>query len=182
MFWPSGRNAMGIKLRYGNTAINEYGKAPKARFVTLWWESKKIEQFADLKGLNQASCVYAIEGCHDAHPLPSVLYVGKTETKNGRRIVDSAGAKCFWRDGGDAGMYAAVWNVVVRFALVNESLVDPVERVLIKAHVPPWNGQHVLGALDNGFDDLVVVNAGEKGRLLPCIAGVYFVPSAHPST
>lgn len=171
---------MSIQLRHGAVAVNGSMGKPTARFVALFWEAKQVAKLDDLKGIQQLPGVYAIEGCHDAHPYPSVLYVGKTEQLDGERAVDSMRAKCFWQKDGESGIYSAVWGLTLRWAPIaaDEMDVRDIEMLLIRAHAPAWNNQNVIGALDWRFEDLVVLNGGGKGRLLPAVAGIYFVPGA----
>jgi hypothetical protein len=171
---------MSIELQYGAVATNDAMEKPAARFVALAWEAKQVAQLDHLKGIPQPPGVYMIEGCHDAHPFPGVLYVGKTERVAGDRAIDSMRAKCFWERGGESGIYSAVWGLTLRWASVAVDEVDvrDIETLLIRAHAPAWNNQNVIGPLDVRFEDLVLLNGGDKGRLLPAVAGIYFVPGA----
>jgi hypothetical protein len=81
-------------------------------------------------------------------------------------------------EGGDAKLYSDVWDLTVRWARLDEAILGQVESVLIHAHVPPFNSQQVSenrrrsGPGDTCLD-LVVMNAGRNGPLLPVMAGAY---------
>ena len=90
--------------------------------------------------------------------------------------MDSLRAKCFWSDGGASELCSDVWNIVLRHAAVeDDTLIDQIEKLLIRAHAPAFNSQDVRGALSREYEDIVLLNAGAKGRLLPTAVGAWFV-------
>lgn len=142
------------------------------------------------------SGVYAFEGRHDSRPEGGLLYIGRVGVRRddsdadgfdsdrylGQRIRESA-ARFAWEarrpsespnEQQRSGLYGDVWDVTVRFAAVDASLVADVEALLIKAHAPSFNAQHVRGPLKDDVLDLVVMNGGAKGRILPIVAGAYY--------
>lgn len=161
---------MTISFKNGDTVKAE------CRMVPLWWEHYEARSLDELERRSYSPGVYAIEGCHDSQPLGGILYVGKTKRDGGPRPSDSLRSKCFWSDGGASGLFSDVWSVVLRHAAVQDhAMIDQVEKLLIRAHAPAFNNQDVRGALPCEYEDIVLLNAGAKGRLLPAVVGAWFV-------
>ncbi|AUX42246.1 uncharacterized protein SOCE26_036750 [Sorangium cellulosum] len=130
--------------------------------------------------------VYCIEGRQDARPEGGILYIGLA---NGRRedgelesgtpgqpVHERASqslAKVRWSAGGVRGFFADVWDLKLRWASVDVADVAEVEQNLIHAHAPSFNRQHVRSEL-NLQKGRVILNAGDKGRLLPVVCSLYF--------
>lgn len=178
------------KERYGHPFLR------KINMVGLWWYSAPLSVGKDptagvtdphavaaLKGPG----VYAFEARHDSRPEGGLLYVGRVGKKSlkdadgtepgrslRRRIAESA-ERFAWSDSSGAGLYADVWDVTIRFAVISPEVVVSVESLLIRAHTPSFNAQQVRRSLnDESVASLVLMNAGEKGRLLPAVAGAYY--------
>lgn len=156
-----------------------------ARMHLLWWSSVPLTDSSSLEELRSevagvGSGVYCIEGSHDARREPGPLYIGRTkEDFLGRlRIArGSLGHFFFTSPTGDEVLQTAdSWNLVVRWAPVSEADVADVESLLIRFHKPNYN-HHGL----TGFDrkNLIVINAGSKGTLIPVLASQYFAPPEH---
>lgn len=160
----------------------EYGTGndTKARFVPLWWTAEKIEKASELPshlgerrdfGL-AGSGIYVFEGRHDSRPDGGILYVGKAEVLR-ERIIQSF-RRFAWKDiGGEAGFYADVWDITLRWTTAATAILHDVENLLIVAHSPSFNAQAVRRASETAFD-MILLNGGEKGRLLPVVAGQYY--------
>lgn len=143
--------------------------------------------------------VYVFEGCHDTRPNGGVLYIGQVGSKEegasrgaGKaevrsRTIRQRAAESFRRfawvskagerqdPDPEIGLYADVWNLKMRWAEVASDCVEDVEALLIRAHAPSFNAQNVRSPLTAGrVMDLLVMNAGVKGMLLPVVAGKYF--------
>ncbi len=130
--------------------------------------------------------VYAITGRHDALSGKSVLYIGeagrpsKRKSKQKRNLAERVlvSVEDHLRGvapGADPELYSDVWDITVRWAKVRRDLVDGVEELLIMMHSPPFNSLKVRRAdLNPRYRDLVVMNAGRKGPILPIVAGHYF--------
>jgi hypothetical protein len=177
-----------------------YDFSHNIRMVCLWWYSTPLASAQDLataknltgdeksdagKALTSPG-VYAFEGKHDARPEGGLLYIGRagsnfTDTDGTKpprplheRIFESAN-HFIWRRGRDSGLYADVWDVKIRFATVAPEIISRVEGLLIRGHAPSFNTQQVRGrVIDNDLHNVIVINAGEKGRLLPAVAGAYY--------
>lgn len=124
--------------------------------------------------------VYAFEGRQDAHPERGILYIGQSqgagEVSSGTplrtRVVQSVGKFVAARV--ERRLFADCHDVVLRWARIDGGTVeiDEVESLLIRAHCPPFNAQEVRTPY-RGPCDVVVMNAGVKGRLLPVVAAAY---------
>ncbi len=173
-------------------ATLSYGKSVPAtcRIVTLCWDSTRIGDDPDRSSLDrvgQDPGVYAIEGCRDGSPSPGVLYIGRTghgASKNvlASRLGESLNRVWWENDNGVLRLFSDVWDVQVRWAPISDhSLIEGVERVLIASHRPAFNAQGVHVAMPGQWSDLVVLNAGKKGRLVPVAFGGYFNPELFES-
>jgi len=76
----------------------------------------------------------------------------------------------------ETGLYCDVWDVVLRYAVVDPKILGAVETMMIKAHAPSFNAQNVRNGYlsDAEAGHLVVMNSGSKGRLFPTVVGMYF--------
>lgn len=189
-----------VQPRYG-CALPE----PNAQFVPLWWYSISLTkdvarlvseletqtdeigaQTDEAKALQQPG-IYAFEGKHDSRLDGGILYIGQVgrDVRNPEAVlrkslkerICESDSKFFWKQGKtDSGLYSDVWDVVLRYAVVNPEILGAVERIMIKAHAPSFNAQLVRGAFskEDEVNKLVVMNAGSKGRLLPTVAGMYY--------
>lgn len=152
-----------------------------ARFVALWWhahaipERHEVDFGAELLNIvPSGSGVYAATGRHDTKPGGGVLYIGMASdlaTRVPTSIAETLGEK---HANGDIMLFSDVWDLTVRWAEVSEQVRASVERILIMSHSPPFNGQWVRRQFATKEEhDLVVMNAGRKGPLLPIVAGAY---------
>lgn len=152
----------------------------RARFVALWWDSLALSDRHDvdlpgeLARVPKASGVYAVTGRHDAHHGPGVLYIGKGKDLP-RRIVTSVKKSLSEEHAsGQRLLFSDVWDLTVRWARVESFLLHSVERLLIMSHSPLFNSQIVRRVKPTDAEhDLVLMNAGRKGPILPIIAGAY---------
>lgn len=175
----------------------EYGR-PFTRNVemfALWWYSLPLRKLTDLSAdLVDAHAdeafggpgVYAFEGRHDSRPEGGLLYIGRVGSagydvdsvdpqRTLRERVSESSARFLWKDGTGSGLFADVWDVTIRFASTDPKSIVTVESLLIRAHAPSFNAQQVRGPLcDHRAANSVIMNGGEKGRLLPAVAGAYF--------
>ncbi|MBX3248695.1 MAG: hypothetical protein KF901_16075 [Myxococcales bacterium] len=164
----------------------EFGRCEKkeANVVVLQWHVFRADEpsnwslcIKEAKELlaGQAG-VYCIEGSHDARPTPGPLYIGETKRDFGERlsVVGSIGFFFFKRDKSSLESYADIWNLSIRCAKVEQSVVGAVETLLIRAHKPNYNSKDIKGTLS---DDLLLLNVGRKGHLLPVVCSWYFAPS-----
>ena len=154
------------------------------RAVALDWHTADIEEpglDARIKSIGKKG-VYAFEGCHDAHPFGTILYVGQSGAGKdlggqlSTRIPNSLGKIGRWKSGQDRRLHSDVWNVVVRWAEVKDTAtITGIEAMLICAHSPPFNAQFARVQLHQDYQHWMVMNAGRKGRLLPVIYGGYLI-------
>jgi hypothetical protein len=151
-----------------------------ARFVALWWDSRAIPDRDDvnlaheLSDVPRSSGVYAVIGRHDAHSGQAVLYVGKGIDLQNRIVASVRESLSEEHANGQRALFSDVWDLTIRWARVAPPLLDSVERLLIMSHSPPFNSQGVRRAeITEAENDLVVMNAGRKGPLLPIVAGAY---------
>lgn len=153
----------------------------KADCVALEWRARRVvpderghvdveRLFSGIEGKG----IYCFEGRHDAHPQGAVLYVGQarrdTDEPLKSRMRQSFG---LFQERGE--LYSDVQDIVFRWAPVAETAqgyIDALESVLIVAHAPPFNAQEVRRWY-TGRPNLVVLNAGVKGRLHPVVAAIY---------
>jgi hypothetical protein len=118
----------------------------------------------------------AQRGSHDARPSPGPLYIGRTDADFGERLsIKGSLGHFFYRGEHDSlASYSDVWNLVLRWAVTESTIVSDVEMVLIRAHKPNYNAKDIKGSLDG---DLLVLNTGAKGHLLPVVSEWYFAPA-----
>jgi hypothetical protein len=165
----------------------KYGKPVKvdSDYLALDWRARKVEPdergHVDVKRLFSridGKGVYCFEGRHDAHPQGAVLYVGQAA-----RDTDALGARMprsfgLFQDRGV--LYSDVQDLVIRWAPVAPDYIDDVESLLLVAHAPPFNAQEVRRWY-SGRSNLVVLNAGAKGRLHPSVAAIYHCEHGWPN-
>lgn len=178
-------------------SLDEYGR-PFTRDVemfALWWYSLPLRKFSDLSAdladvhANKAfgaPGIYAFEGRHDSRPEGGLLYIGRVGSagydvdsvdprRTLRERVSESSMRFLWKDRSGSGLFADVWDVTIRFASADPGSIVALESLLIRAHAPSFNAQLVRGPLsDHRAENSVIMNGGEKGRLLPTVAGAYF--------
>jgi hypothetical protein len=168
-----------LTLNYGT------GNPFNTNMVPLVWSSIELASDHDprILSLSDEHGLYLFEGRHDAHPSGCVLYLGLAEKQSiTKEAVAQLKRHLFWHDKASNdntvyGFYADVWNVTVRWAEVyHVPLIPSIEQLLIAAHAPPLNSQGVRNAQNLSDDalDLIVMNGGKKGRLLPSVVGKYY--------
>ena len=172
--------------------------APEAQFVPLWWYSipltkdvatavAELENDSDAKNALQQPGIYAFEGKHDSRPEGGILYIGQVgrDVRNRDEVLrQSLEIRMSQSDGKFFGkqkkteswLYCDVWDVVLRYAVVDPKILGAVETMMIKAHAPSFNAQNVRNGYlsDAEAGHLVVMNSGSKGRLFPTVVGMYF--------
>jgi hypothetical protein len=161
-----------------------FGSATRlaARFVTLNWQEVELPRDALPQDLPKTSGLYSYQGCHDANGAFGVLYIGQAKNL-AQRLRNSLVERLYWEDGTARGQYSDVWHTELRIAPLEASLMDEVEALLIAAHSPPFNNQHVRSLLkryEKPFASLVVLNGGRKGPLLSTACGLHYLPKAWP--
>ncbi|HCF60575.1 MAG TPA: hypothetical protein DFS52_21575 [Myxococcales bacterium] len=153
------------------------------RIVTLRWECASVGDAPSkelLERIPAAAGVYAIDGCHDAARGGALLYIGKTGAGSSSnvlasRLPESLGRVWWDNTNGEFRLYSDVWNVRMRWATVcDRELISGVERALICAHSPLFNSQHARSEIRPEDSDLLVLNVGNKGPLMPVVFGGYF--------
>lgn len=152
------------------------------RCVALEWQQIDLDADALPADLPAESGLYSYQGCCDARPGFGVLYIGKASALK-TRVPRSLCERLYWEGQNHIGLYSDVWQPRLHYAKLEESLLDQVESLLIAANAPPFNNQHVrtqLPQYDEVFPDLLVLNGGRKGALLPVACGIYFLPLAWP--
>jgi hypothetical protein len=157
-----------------------------ARFVALWWDARAIPEchnvnFASvLDGVPQSSGVYAISGRHDASSGQSILYIGKANDLSTRIVASVHESLSEVHAKGQRTLFSDVWDLTVRWARASEELITAVESLLIMSHSPLFNSQGVRRTVATSAEhDLVIMNAGRKGPLLPVVAGAYQAEGWH---
>jgi len=121
--------------------------------------------------------VYAVSGRHDAQAGETVLYIGKAD--NLRARVPRSLTKSLYEDHafGQRTLYSDIWDLTIRWARLEIDLIEPIERLLLMSHSPPFNSQLVrLEPPKVREHPYVVMSAGRKGPLLPIVAGAYQAP------
>lgn len=165
----------------------EFGKTveDRCRIVTLRWHAARVDPSnpSFVAQLAASPGLYSIEGCHDSIPFPAVLYIGQAADQAiQERAQQSLDARVWWKNTklDSMRLYSDVWDVTLRWAELEKSAIGQVERLLISAHSPPFNSQHARSEVTDEHGDLLIVNTGEKGRLMPTVFGGYFVASRFP--
>lgn len=177
----------------------------EADVCVLWWCEKNVdlsddhsvESFrkflADMKTqetVNGKGFIYCIEGIHDACPIRSPLYIGMSSAKDGpiQRFYGmrpSFGYFSYRESPGKMYLYSDAWDLTIRVASVSSDSGSDVKRIeehLIRFHKPPYNSADITGYLTQpaksnaDSDNLVIINGGAKGTLLPVLASWYFAP------
>jgi len=163
-----------MKKKYG-VLMSNY----KCNIIALEWNFKKIPHPKNLdeaktEMMKNNSGVYVFEGCHDSRPEGGILYIGQSKEIVSR--LDKSSLRIIWRENGELGFFADVWDITLRWAVIEEKSVKAVESVLIRAHAPSFNSKEIRNVIpsDNEAKNLIIFNDGVKGRLLPIVAGHYF--------
>lgn len=152
--------------------------------IALDWHARSIASSSgryvghdELVGGVEGKGVYVFEGRQDSHPERGILYVGQASSA---KLNDEALAarvkKSVGRFVDGRRLFADNYDIVLRWASVakeHEDLIDRIESMLIRSHCPGFNAQEVRGYYE-GASNLLLMNAGAKGRLLPVVAGAYF--------
>jgi hypothetical protein len=166
-------------LPYGKSASRE------CRVVTLCWQSARLDDQSPelaIKQVAQTSGVYAIEARRDGASHPGVVYVGRTGSEKTKRAIatrlnESMGRVRWKTKKGGLRLFSDVWDVQIRWATIDEGdLIKPVERILTVSHAPPFNAQQVRVTVPKHWADILVLNGGRKGHLLPSVFGGYYCP------
>lgn len=174
----------------------KYGAAVDGQMqvVALDWKARCVR--VDASGLVEGEAalfadlptvgLYAFQGSHDSQSGAAVLYIGRAGLKSqslGERARQSFDR---FRDRTERQLYSDCAEIVFHWAeFTNRDLLKHVEGLLIRAHCPAFNNQEVRSWYA-GPRELLVVNAGRKGRLLPAVAAMYHSaegwPKATPET
>ena len=163
-----------FKVTLGDAVVKQ------ARFVALWWDSRVIPDrhnvalSQELSEVPHSSGVYAVTGRHDARSGQGVLYVGRADDLPTRIVTSVQDSLSEQHANGQRTLFSDVWDLTVRWARVSTALLTSIERLLIMSHSPPFNSQLVRRVKPTDVEhDLIVMNAGRKGPILPVIAGAY---------
>ncbi len=117
--------------------------------------------------------VYQIYGDHPVYGRDSLLYIGETrQSDSGRALVDRLKehlAQRFWYHTGLCIHLGLVTHQEV--PVTDRDTLDAVESLLIASNVPALNRQHIDFARESARD-LLVVNWGFRGRIVPEASGV----------
>lgn len=154
-------------------------------YVILDWQEiplrrgDSIDQI--LASVSDSPGVYAIEGCRDACPSPHILYVGQSgadgepEGQYLSKRLRSSLARVLRSTTRDSTVdsWSDCWDLVLRWTTIATSPIRDVERLLIRGHIPPFNQHLVRGALPPS-EEVVILNGGAKGRMLPVLSSRYF--------
>lgn len=158
-----------------------------------------LESIDNKDGGSDKGFVYCVEGMHDALRMSAPLYIGMSSHAKG--LMDrfygpkpSFGYFGYKDSANKMFLYSDIWDLVIRVASVAHSSkgaddVERVERHLIRFHKPSYNSKDITGYLtkpaENNIDsdepisdNLVIINGGAKGTLLPVLASWYFAPSS----
>jgi len=161
------------------------GVSRSSTVVALEWQRAPIDWHDAIGSLlkdvpSDRSGVYAIEGSQDACTASHILYIGAAgvgQSERSLRARISESLRRFVRETGLSSEpieWSDTWNLVLRWAPLENDLVTPVERLLIRAHLPQGNSQEIVNRSLTIDHELVVLNAGRKGPLLPVVASYYF--------
>jgi len=158
------------------------------RVVPLWWNAIRLSddplspQLQHLPEKTKTSLLkaglYVFEGCHDSRPDGGILYIGQVGAASERdltkRVVESS-KRVIWKSGDESGFFADVWGITLRWASIeDQSIIKQIESLLIAAHAPSFNAQKVRSGIATEAHDLLVMNGGAKGRLMPVLCGHYY--------
>ena len=169
-----------------------FGSCKERKFdvVPLFWRAHRLDTVSDHREIvaslpREKSGVYVFEGRHDGSAGRSLLYIGRSGKKSSppdefdpggslKTRVPTSMKRISWQKRAEFYLYSDVWDVVVRVAECGGSVVERVESALIVAHAPALNAQGVRKDLAEEDGNLLVLNAGAKGLLLPAVAGAYY--------
>lgn len=151
--------------------------------MALWWNAKQVPDQHDvrlrvlLRAIPKSSGVYAVTGRHDAHSGQAVLYIGQAGNLHSRVPHSLSDSLSELHAFDQRTLTSDVWDLTIRWARLARTLLDPVEKLLIMSHSPPFNSQAVRRRPPPAKDHpYVVMSAGRKGPLLPIVAGAYQAP------
>jgi hypothetical protein len=169
---------------YGQPATFRSEASYAITVVALEWRAHSVVRSGDAGEFrrfmaNTTKGVYAFEAWLDSQGARSIVYVGKTDRTVGDRLADPRNSLQHVGDwlGDRFVLWSDVVDLTVRWAAVgDESFVEPVEQVLIAAHAPAFNSQLCRPDLRRNpqAESLVIMNVGDKGRLMPVVAGAYY--------
>jgi hypothetical protein len=157
-----------------------------AKCIALEWRARKVEPddrgcvkveklFSGIKGKG----VYMFEGRQDVHGAGTVLYIGQTKRTSSLPLRDRM-TESFGLFQEDGVIFSDCSDLVIHWAAVSDvEYIDEIERALITSHAPPFNSTLVRRWYEGR--NLLVVNAGAKGGLLPVVATAYHAKDGWPT-
>lgn len=178
----SGKPLVGDGLRLG------HGVERKTTVIALDWNRAQLDRHKTIKDVFQEDSgpqampgVYAIEGRHDASRDPHILYIGscganehagQSLRERTRQSLEHVLRSTHFDS--EPSEWSDTWDLCLRWATVEREWVESVEKLLIRAHLPQLNSRDIRDRSLPTSHDMVVLNGGRKGPLLPVVASYYF--------
>jgi hypothetical protein len=168
-----------MKLRYGEMVDFT------AKCIALDWRTRRVEPdergFIDTASLVAGITgkgVYVFQGRHDAHATGAVLYIGQAKRECSLPLRDRM-TESFGLFHEDGYLFSDCTELTLHWAeIAAEEYIDEVERALITAHAPPFNSSLVRRWYVGR--DLLILNGGAKGRLMPVVATAFHAKDCWP--
>lgn len=121
----------------------------------------------------QEKGVYQIYGSHPSNGPESLLYIGQTKRTFRERLLEEVESNNNWygKTGGSISFYLA--RIDEDF---QEDEIDIVEKLLITAHMPPCNSQHLTIKEGSKLhpENVIIWNYDYYNRLLPELSTDYY--------
>ena len=145
--------------------------APRDIIYDVYWEGP-FEWSQRAAEQQKQHVLYAIYGTHPTYGLGSLLYIGKTERAEGKRldehnewVEDESGKVYFYL--GSVGEFVSwsEWDKKKKYKPAATSLVTSIENLLIHAHQPAYNSKS-LGK-PSEFKNIRIFNSGKYETLMP---------------
>lgn len=121
----------------------------------------------------QEKGIYQIYGTHPANGSDCLLYIGQTKRNFRKRLLEEVDNNNNWY--GKTGGLITFYLVSISEDFQEED-IDIVEKLLITAHMPPCNSQHLIvkeGSRSHP-ENVMIWNYGYYHKLLPELSSNYY--------
>ena len=170
------------------TADPETEHREPARIHLLWKGPHTFEDVLSMQGRTDFG-IYQVHGPHPVSGTDSLLYIGQANDQTFGARFTNPDRQPWGPDDAPWGDNTALLRFFVgrvhptryqrdRGAIDDElwgTYIDTAEKLLISAHAPHWNAQHVSGIKPehtDDYDNCHVLNWGTRASLLPEVSGI----------
>lgn len=155
------------------------GRSVKETIYDVFWKGP----FAWKKGhpyKEKNHVLYCIEGTHSVYGRDVLLYIGKTNASNGKRLPDHEwwvvdepdSVKVRVASVGEFTTWEEWKKKHTHYPKADAAVVEDIEALLIYAHQPAYNAREITQLARNS--KVRLFNSGRYGLLLPELSYLYY--------